>query len=811
MDDHKTLEIDGEVIDADYLIYGTEACIRLTVKDSAGKVHEVFDPDFKPYFYLAPKADMGPEEAMQISAFDMGESIRPVRVQTETKSIFGKETTLLKIFAKTPAHVPKLSGAAARYGTCYENDIPFAKRYVIDKSVDQLKAYRIKAREEGGRLVLEELGEGGSEAADLNVLCFDIETYNPLGVPRYGKDPIIMISYSYKADGKQGKGVLTFKKIDLPFVEVLGSEVEMLERFAALMNELNIDVVSGYNSANFDIKYMLDRAGALKCDFNLSRFEGGTRLERHGLVDRVKMAGRVHVDMYQVVKFISVVGAAERILKLNSYTLKNVYEAISDSKKITVEKRDIYKLWDGTEADVKLLAEYNMNDSEALHTVFDTLTPIIIELSRTTGDTLSDVAVSTTGQLVEFVLMRYAHAFNEIIPNKPDDHEIKSRLMNPIEGAYVKTPQPGIYNNLAILDFRGLYPSIIVSHNIDPSSICGTCTEYYESPSGIKFDKNRKSITPTILGHFIEQRAVVKKQYKLDPDNIFLGSRSQALKIVANSFYGYLGYARSRWYSRECASSVTAYGRRYIKETIDNAEKAGFTVLYADTDSVFLIMGDRSKDDVMAFLKGLNASLPNTMELDLEDFYSRGVFVGKKSEKGDSGAKKKYALISQNGRIKVRGFELVRRDWSKIAKETQMKVLEAILKEGSAEKAAEIVTSVVERLRSGAVPLKELLINPQLRKGIDSYDSKSPELGAAMKAVEGGIKKRDEIEHSVIGYIITKHGSSVSDKAMLEEMATDYDPDYYIDHQVLPATMRILKELNYNEDELRKGGKQKKL
>ena len=76
----------------------------------------------------------------------------------------------------------------------------------------------------------------------------------------------------------------------------------------------------------------------------------------------------------------------------------------------------------------------------------------------------------------------------------------------------------------------------------------------------------------------------MKKAYKKDPDNIFLGSRSLALKIVSNSFYGYLGYARSRWYSRECAASVTAYGRQYIKESIEKAEKFGFKVIYGDTD-----------------------------------------------------------------------------------------------------------------------------------------------------------------------------------------------------------------------------------
>jgi DNA polymerase elongation subunit (family B) len=199
------------------------------------------------------------------------------------------------------------------------------------------------------------------------------------------------------------------------------------------------------------------------------------------------------------------------------------------------------------------------------------------------------------------------------------------------------------------------------------------------------------------------------------------------------------------------------------------------------------------------------------MELELEDFFVRAVFVGKKHEKDPAGAKKKYAMLSTSGRIKIRGFELVRRDWSKIARDTQRNVLEAILKEGSAEKAANIVKEVVQRLRSGTVPLGELAISTQLRKSIDKYDSKSPELSAAKKAVEAGVKSKDEVEHAVISYVITSHGGSVSDKAELEEMAKDYDADYYINSQVMPAVMKILKELNYNEDELKNLGKQKKL
>jgi DNA polymerase, archaea type len=805
-------QIEGSVLDIDYLNRGDESVIRLTVKGKDGKSYEIFDNGFKPYFYFVPSKELDIEFVKEISAVENGTSIKAKTVVKSRKSILGRKVDAYQVFVSSTPHVPKLSSAMSQYGYCYEYDIPFAKRYSVDKDIVPLVYYKMNITEKNGSLSLDsvERSDGGL-VSDLNVMCFDIEVYNPLGVPRAEKDPIIMISYRYNKGGEIKKGVITFKSVGLPFVEVVKDEKEMIKAFINRVYELDVDLLVGYNSANFDVRYLIDRSRILKMDFGLNRFEGDTKIERHGLVDKVKIAGRVHVDMYTVVKFISIVGASENILKLNSKTLKNVYEAITNDRKFAVEKMDIFKMWDGTPNDLKDLATYNLADADALYKVYETFIPIMIELSRLTYDVLSDVCVSTTGQLVEFMLMHESVEFNEIIPNKPAEIDMKERLQNPIEGAYVKTPEPGIYSNLVMFDFRGLYPSIIISYNIDPSSICRDCKEYYESPDGTKFDKNRKSIIPFILKQMIKQRADVKKAYKKDPADIFLGSRSQALKIVSNSVYGYLGYSRSRWYSRACAASVTALGRKYIKESIDTAEKFGLKPIYGDTDSIVALMEGKTKDDVLKFLKDFNSKLPESMELELEDFYRHGVFVGKKVEKSVAGAKKKYALISESGRIKIRGFELVRRDWSRIARETQRKVLETILNEGDAQKAVEIVKTAIRELKSGNVPLSELAISTQLRKSIYGYDLKSPELAAARKAVKGGLKTREDVEGAVISYVITKHGSSISDRAELEEFAKDYDADYYINNQVLPATMRILKELNFNEEELKGLGTQKKL
>ena len=805
------VQIEAALLDIDYINQGDNSTIRMTVKAADGHAYELLDTSYKPYFYFVPS---GKNDISGVFFQDGDKMVKPVSIEKAPRTLLGKPVESVKVFVNNASHVPKLSEAMAHLGDAYEKDIPFAKRYAVDKSITPLTMHMIKAKKDAkGRLILESIEPTPTkDQVDLSVMCFDIEVYSPSGsMPKAEKDPIIMISYSFKSKGEKKSGVITFKPINLPFVESVGDEKLMIKRFMETLDELQPDIVTGYNSSGFDVKYFIERCQAIGMKFSMSRFDGETKLESHGIVQRVKVAGRVHVDMYTVVKFISIVGASESILKLNSKTLKNVYESISgDSKKVMVDKPNIWKMWDGGREELEALATYNLDDSFALEKVYETFIPIMLELSRLTYDLLTDVCVSTTGQLVEFMMMHSSCHNGEIIPNKPDDGESRERLRNPIEGAYVMTPEPGIYNNLVMFDFRGLYPSIIISYNIDPSTVCKDCTDYYESPDGSRFDKSRMGIMPALLKMMLNQRVEVKRAYKKDPGNIFLGSRSTALKIVSNSFYGYLGYARSRWYSRACAASVTAFGRQYIKMCMDSAEANGMKVIYGDTDSIVALLGGKKKEDAISFMKDYNSKLPKSMELELEDFYSRGVFVGKKTDKLQ-GAKKKYALISDTGRIKIRGFELVRRDWSRVSRDTQRAVLETILKEGDPKKASDIVKETIRRLRAGEVPLSDVVVSTQLRKSIEGYDVKSPEVSAAKKAVSSGFKTKDEVENNIIGYIITKHGNTISDKAELEGMAKDYDPEYYINHQVLPATMKILKELGFDEEELKGLGKQKKL
>jgi len=1165
------------LIDVDYKVSNGKALVRLLLKGK--RFFRLYD-EYEPYFYVdAPKA--AEKEIMAAKANSREKEVAPTRCERVKMNVLGKEKEIWKVYCELPYDVPHISGLIAKSYPVYENTIPFGRRYMIDKG---LAPFMQLTYEREGKM-LKKILKKEEAAPRLRTMSFDIETYNPKGTPRPEKDEVIMISYEFEGERK----VITSKKIDRDFVVACKDEREMIAKFLEIVKEKDVEVLLGYNSAVFDLPYLKARAEANGLEFAIGRDGSSFRLQKKGMREAAEITGRIHIDLYPVVRFMGFIGA----FRISKYSLENAYEELTGKKKLMVGKLDIWKMWDDKNLAGEL-ADYSRFDAAATMEIGNLLLPLLMEMGRLTRLPLFDVAGATAGQLVESLLIQKSFEHGVVVPNKPIDSVAAERELEPIKGAFVKLPQPGIYENLSVFDFRGLYPSIITSHNIDPFTVnppkSVPDSECYISPNGHRFAKKPRGLIPLVLEELISMRAKIKKQLKgADKDSKEYGAlfaRAQSLKILANSYYGYLAYARSRWYSRECAESVTAWGRHYIQETIDKAIRAGFEVLYGDslppdrkiivmepsgavkiacigefveehkkdaasyktlafdgrklvfarikraiahhypagkgglleiatsrgrtavtpqhsvykyeggikladarelkkgdflisltnapapeiykeghvfdvarmplgpisrelrlyegklgsmakkgacpycgnfafvetknakgwriprywaltkelawllgffaaegsssknlemigsfgkrigkamhlqqraltalfaygfglgkgscgkrvpdfilnaeeklraaflegyfegsgakcrdprhkahfqkistkspelaiglqylfkslpsrqknafgkriehvywryrkgkrgiielrfqaakgrkfanfclaeikeikpvryagavydlevegahnfvdaeglilvhnTDSIFLLLGSKKKEDALAFMKKVNDELPGGMELELEGFYPRGVFVTKKlAGEKETGAKKKYALIGEDGRIRIRGFELVRRDWSAIAKTTQRRVLEAILKHGSKEMAAKIVKEVIERLKGGSVPIEELAIYTQLRKDPGKYDVKSPELAAAQKAIARGMS----IERgAVIGYVITRRGSSISEKAQLAEFAQDYDPAYYIDHQVLPAVLKILKELGYKEDDLKFKGEQKGL
>ena len=196
------------------------------------------------------------------------------------------------------------------------------------------------------------------------------------------------------------------------------------------------------------------------------------------------------------------------------------------------------------------------------------------------------------------------------------------------------------------------------------------------------------------------------------------------------------------------------------------------------------------KQQAQVFLKYINSTLPESMELEYEGFYRRGFFV----------SKKRYAVI-EDGEIIAKGLELVRRDWAPIVKKTQEAVLMAILKEGDSDKAISEVKKVLKKIKKGDVDKKEMIIHTQITKPLDQYKQVGPHVIAARKIEEHGIKVT---RGTIVQYIITKGKGSISQRAVPYEYSEGYayDKDYYINNQLIPAIERIMYSFGYTKQDL---------
>ena len=212
-----------------------------------------------------------------------------------------------------------------------------------------------------------------------------------------------------------------------------------------------------------------------------------------------------------------------------------------------------------------------------------------------------------------------------------------------------------------------------------------------------------------------------------------------------------------------------------------------------------MIMDKKDKKDIDRFAEKINLELPGLMELEYEGLYPRGLFVSAKMS--SFGAKKKYALLSEEGDIKVKGFESVRRNTSVIAKEVQSKVFEIVLKEEDNEKALKYVKSVISKLKDKKIKVDKVVIQTQLTKDIDDYDNISPHVAVALRMEK---KKMPVGPGVLVRYVIKSGKEKISERARLpdEIKKEEYDADYYINNQVLPSVEKIFEVLGYEKDDI---------
>lgn len=805
-------------IDIAYSIIEGKPQIRLFGRSlEDGRRIQVVDNSFEPYFYVTPKKGQPIKEKLTKLRIEEERQVYEVRrVDEVEKKIKGVTVKTLKVVANIPRAVPKLRDVIKNWevvDTIHEYDILFTRRYLLDKGITPMTMCEVQGEilQTRSRVKTIEAAKIKQFSTDMyrdpKILAVDIETYSTPSQPiNFEKNPILMIAFY----GKNFRKVYAWKsfKHSLDYVEFVNSERELIEKFKETVEAYKPDILTGYYSDGFDLPYIKARADKHKVRLDIAPDFSEMKL-RMGNETAVQITGMTHLDIFKFIKKVM-----RGTLETEAYNLNAVALELLGEEKKDVDVTDLPAAWDTHDHEsLERFAEYNLHDASLAFRLTESMLPTVIELVKIVGMPIYDINRMGFSQLVEWYLLKQASQVNIIAPNKPDYNEVGRRRLQSYQGGFVFEPKPGLYKDIVVYDYLSLYPTIISSHNIDPDTLhCVCCKETSKKTPGEEgywFCSRKKGFIPELIGDIITRRMRVKEIMKTEgKTDRFLDARQNALKLMANSFYGYLGFYGARWYSLESAKSTTSWGRYYIHQVIAKAEKEGFQVLYSDTDSVFLSLGGKTRENADTFAAEVNESLPGLMELEFDGYYPSGIFVSAKL--GASGAKKKYALVNQKGEMKIRGFETVRRNWSKIAKETQEEVLRIILHEHDEIKALNYVKDVIQDLRNAEIPLAKVIIKTQLVKDLLDYAAKGPHVAVAQRLRNKGMSVGPG---TIIEYVVARGSDIIRNRARLPEEISqkEYDAEYYISHQVVPSVDRIFAVLGYKKEELLDNKEQKKL
>lgn len=796
---------EGLLLDADYVTVDGRAVVRLWVK-ARGKAFPLLDPRFDPYFYALPStedADLG-LLAQRVAQGALG--LRPRRVEPVARGDGLRRVQALKVVAYHPQDVPRLREAVQRVEGVLEvreADIPFAFRYLIDHRLRPMGGVAFRAKPS-------QLLPGAQEAehveprdlpgvdAQAKVLAFDLEVYNPRLVPRPREDPVLIVSVA-TSDGR----VEVLENDGKTPAECKRRDADLLQRFLDLLRREDPDVVVTYNGDEFDWPYLLERARLHRLRLDVGRDGSEPQVRQAGLHRVVSLAGRENVDLLRI---------AQRDLgDVKVKTLKNVADFLGVTRigeRAMVQKERIAALWDDPAQRPSLVA-YARDDAVSTLELARKLLPLQAELARMTRMPLDEESKMGRGRQVDWFLLAEAHERGLLAPNKTF---IRDEMY---EGGLVLDPPRGLHEDVVALDFSSMYPSIMVSYNVSPEThlpleVAGAFQpdEVSTAPEvGHKFVKQPQGFFPAILQELVTRRRAWKKQLKAakpgSPEQTLADVKQQTLKILTNAFYGYTGWAGARWYKRECAEATTAWGRHLVMQVVDKAKADGLQVLYGDTDSLFV----RQDDRIPSFVEAVNKELP--LELDVQNHFTAIFFTG---------AKKRYAGLTREGKVVVRGLEVRRGDWCELAKELQEEVLGTILERRDPKAALKAAQDAVRRVRDGQAGLEELAIFKTLTMDPDEYKAKQ----AHVHAVEDAKRRNPDYEPpqgTKIGFVILKAKGPLRDKLPTErarlleflQPGDELDTDYYVEKQVAPAALRVLEHFGVTEADVKGAPRQQSL
>jgi DNA polymerase-2 len=755
----------GLILQASYRIIDQHPVIRIYGRLENGESFLIRDRRGVPSFYIA---DSDARRAQRLGVKSL-----PTDLHTFAAA------PVRKVEVSVPPEAPRVRDRLHGAGIAtYEADVRYAVRYLLDRDVKG--GVRIEGERMAGRGVSWIYDEPDLSPASVSllprVLAFDIET-----------DPAAerLLAISIYGLGRDEVYIVDPERRDMPPNALgFGDEKSVIEHFSRQVRALDVDVLTGWNVIDFDLNVLNQVAQRTGTQLALGREPAPLKIrEAQGYFGSgsATIPGRLVLDGIDLLR-----GA---FIRMDEYSLDAVArQVLGEGKTLHGQVDDrADEIMANYANDLDAFALYARTDSRLALEIVDELNLINLSFARSqlTGMTPDRVAASIAS--FDYLYLNELKKHKLVAPTVRNND---SRVSIAQAGGQVFEPRPGVYENVWVFDFKSLYPSIIRTLNIDPVGFVAVPDDAHIRVGEVGF-KREKAILPGMLDDLFPRR----EQAKRDGDEV----ASQAIKILMNSFYGVLGTPACRFHNPAIANAITGTGRYLLDWSRSWFEEAGYEVLYGDTDSVFV----RSAMDDAEQAVSLGPALAQRMTADLETFIHKRWQVESRLElefeklytqlflasvrHGSGGARKRYAGLKHGSDgVEFVGMEVVRRDWTELAKQVQRELYRRLFSSAPVE---EYLKALVDEVRRGERD-EWLVYRKGLRKPAEEYTASTPpHVVAARKSTDPTAR--------IVVYVMTTAGPEPVD-------ALSHPPDleHYIDKQIRPVAEPVLSALGLEFDQV---------
>ncbi|MCB0744423.1 MAG: DNA polymerase II, partial [Ignavibacteriae bacterium] len=644
----------------------------------------------------------------------------------------------------------------------YESDIIPTKRFLMEKVINAQIKIVGEFTEQNKTLVLKNPKISPIEySPNLKIASIDIET-------NVKDNSIYSYAIHFTRNEKENKIVRVLGNEEQQLSEFIfqhKTEKNILENFVKDIQFFDPDVIIGWNVLGFDLTILAERAIINNVKFTIGRDNSISKItQRNAGRYFARISGRIVLDGPMTLR--------SAFYSFEDFKLETVaQELLGKGKTIESNSDKIDQINFLFENNKSKLAEYNLTDCILVSEIFFKI-GIIHQLI--TRSKLSGLFLDQLGQMTaafdHFYLPKF-HKAGFVAPNVKDIHATQHSA-----GGYVFDPKPGLYENVFVLDFKSLYPSIIQTFKIDPLSRLLSNEKSLNTPVNIKFSRTHH-ILPNFINELMKHRESAKKN-----NDKYL---SQAIKILMNSFYGVMGSYGCRFYHPNLPDAITGTGQWLLQQSKLFLEKEDVKVIYGDTDSLFVHVTSKfdNPDKVgNTIAENLNKywierienefELESNLEIEFEKYYTKFILTSMRGKEG--GAKKRYVGLVDN-KIDFVGMEFVRSDWTKLAKNFQHELYLKIFNEEDYE---DWIRSFVSNLFDGKFK-SDLVYKKRLRKSSEQYTKTQPPHVKAARMINQ--------ERGTVNYFITKRGPIPT-----ELNPKDFDYQHYIEKQLKPIADSVL-------------------